>query len=212
MDNGPCPIYGNCQTMDNGQWTRIYGLIDLMVFLYICSPHWLKVIMPPQPSPQVYLCASQPASLAGSLTAVTLSPCHPLSLRFKPIEPPEKSSLPSRTFLEEEEEESPRVGSCRPLSQVADSGPKSKVNYPFISALPSLKIYPCMCGLNLEPDSRPGLSPVNPSSTPGALTSRGQPNKGPADDYPPSKPQGLPNPGLAEGPKQLLLQQRPLPP
>ena len=59
-----------------------------------------------------------------------------------------------------------------------------------------------MCGLNLEPDSRPGLSPVNPSSTPGALTSRGWPNKGPADVYPPPKQREQPHPGLAEGPKQ----------
>ena len=65
---------------------------------------------------------------------------------------------------EKKEEELPRLGSCRPLSRVADSGPKSKVNYPIISALPSLKLYPRMCGHILEPDSRSGLRPVNVSS------------------------------------------------
>ena len=34
----------------------------------------------------------------------------------KPTEPPYELSLPSRTFLDEEEEELPRVGSCRLLS------------------------------------------------------------------------------------------------
>lgn len=47
--------------------------------------------------------------------------------RSKPTEPPEKSSLLSRTFLEEEEEESPRAGSCRLPSRVAGSGPNTKV-------------------------------------------------------------------------------------
>ena len=84
---------------------------------------------------------------------------------------------------EEKEEDSPSFGSCRPLSRVADSGPKTKVNFPLISTCPSLMIYPHMCGLIPEPESRPGLSPVNPSSTPGALTSRGRPNKGPAEVY-----------------------------
>ena len=59
-----------------------------------------------------------------------------------------------------------------------------------------------MCGHIPEPESRPGLSPVNPSSTPGALTSRGRPNKGPADVYPLPKPKEQPHSGLAEGPKQ----------
>ena len=131
-------------------------------------------------------------------------------------EPPDNLSLQSRTHVvleeQEEEKESPSFGSCRPLSRVADSGPKSKVNNPFISAPPSLKIYPRMCGLNPEPDSRPGLSPVNPSSTPGALTSRGRPNKGPADGYLLPEPQERPHPGSAEGPKQPMLQQRPSPP
>ena len=88
----------------------------------------------------------------------------------KPTEPPNKSSLQSRihVILEEEdqekkEEDSPSFGSCRPLSRVADSGPKSKVKYPLISALLSLMIYPCMCGHTLEPNSRPGLRPVNAS-------------------------------------------------
>ena len=96
----------------------------------------------------------------------------------KPTEPPDKSSLQSRIhdILEEEdqekkEEDLPSFGSCRPLSRVADSGPKSKVRRPFILTLLSLMLYPRMCGLILEPESRPGLSPVNPSSTPGALTS-----------------------------------------
>ena len=74
----------------------------------------------------------------------------------------EKLSLQSRihVILEEEdkEEESPSFGRCRPLCRVADSGPKPKVNYPYISALPSLMIYPPMCGHALEPDSRLGLS------------------------------------------------------
>ena len=70
-----------------------------------------------------------------------------------------------------------------------------------------------MCGLISEPELRPGLSPVNFSSAPGALTTRGRPNKGPADVYPLLKPQELPHPGLAEGLEQLArLQQRPLPP
>ena len=96
----------------------------------------------------------------------------------KPTEPPNKSSLQSRihVILEEEdqekkEEDSPSFGSCRPLSRVADSGPKTKVNFPLNPALLSLMLYPRMCGLIPEPESRPGLSPVNPSSTPGALTS-----------------------------------------
>ena len=72
-------------------------------------------------------------------------------------------------------------------------------------------LYPRMCGLIMEPDSRPGLSPVNSSSTPGALTSRGRPNKGPADVYLLPEPQERPHPGSAEGPKQPMLQQRPLP-
>ena len=84
---------------------------------------------------------------------------------------------------EEKEEDSPSFGRCRPLSRVADSGPKAKVNNPYILALPSLKSYPRMCGLNPEPDLRPDLSPVIPSSIPGALMSQGWPNKGPADDY-----------------------------
>ena len=112
---------------------------------------------------------------------------------------------------EKKEEVSPSFGRCRPLSRVADSGPKSKVNRPFISTLLSLKIYPRMCGLIPEPDSTPGLSPVNPSSTPGALTSRGRPLKGPAEGYLLPEPQERPHPGSAEGPKQPMLQQRPLP-
>ena len=75
-----------------------------------------------------------------------------------------------------------------------------------------MKLYPRLCGLNSEPDSRPGLSPVNPSSTPGALTSRGWPNKGSADVYPPSKLREQPQPGFAEGLEQPVLQLRPLPP
>ena len=59
---------------------------------------------------------------------------------------------------EKKEEELPSFGRCRPLCRVADSGPKPKVNYPYISALPSLMIYPRMCGHVLEPDSRLGLS------------------------------------------------------
>ena len=45
-------------------------------------------------------------------------------------EPPDNLSLQSRIHVileEEEEKESPSFGSCRPLRQVADSGPKSKV-------------------------------------------------------------------------------------
>ena len=123
---------------------------------------------------------------------------------------------------EKKEEESPSFGSCRPLSRVADSGPKSKVNHPFISAFPSLKIYPRMSGLILEPDSRLGQRPVNASGAsanvstgtlPASGLSRGRPNKGPADDYPKPKPQEQPHPGLAEGPKQPKeLHQRPWPP
>ena len=100
---------------------------------------------------------------------------------------------------EKQVEELPSFSRCRLLCRVADSGPKAKVNSPFISSPPSLKLYPRMCGLNPEHVLRPGFSPVDPSSIPGVLTSRGQPNKGPADDYPPSKPQKLPHPGLAEG-------------
>ena len=75
----------------------------------------------------------------------------------------EKLSLQSRIHIileeeEDKEEESPSFGRCRPLCRVADSGPKPKVNYPYISALPSLMIYPRMCGHVLEPDSRLGLS------------------------------------------------------
>ena len=133
--------------------------------------------------------------------------------------PEPADSSASATFLprqrlgedqEKKEEESPRVGSCRPLSRVAGSGPKSKVNYPLISALPSLIIYPRMCGHILEPDSRPGLRPVNATSAP---TSGGRSNKGPADGYPLPKPQKRPHPGLAEGSKQpKKLQRRPSPP
>ena len=113
---------------------------------------------------------------------------------------------------EEKEEDSPSFSRCRLLCRVADSGPKAKVNSPFISSPPSLKLYPRMCGLNPEHVLRPGFSPVDPSSIPGVLTSGGRPNKGPADDYPPSKLQKLPHPGLAEGQKQpVQLQQRPLP-
>ena len=113
---------------------------------------------------------------------------------------------------EEKEEDSPSFGRCRPLSRVADSGPKAKVNYPYISAFPSLMIYPRMCGHVLEPDSRPGLRPVNASGAsanvptgtlPASGLSRGWPNKGPADGYPKPKPQEWPHPGLAEGPEQL---------
>ena len=96
--------------------------------------------------------------------ASVISGLNILRIINEPTKPSDKLSLPSRTFLEEEEEEeSPRAGSCRPLSRVAGSGPKSKVNYPLISALPSLIIYPRMCGHILEPDSRPGLRPVNAS-------------------------------------------------
>ena len=133
-------------------------------------------------------------------------------------EPPYNLFLQSRTHIvleeqEDKEKESPGAGSCRLLSRVAGSGAKPKVNHPLISPLPSLRLYPCMCGLNPEHVLRPGFSPVDPSSIPGVLTSRGWPNKGPADDYPPSKLQKLPHPGLAEGQKQpVQLQQRPLPP
>ena len=121
----------------------------------------------------------------------------------------EKLSLQSRIHIileeeEDKEEESPSFGRCRPLCRVADSGPRPKVNYPYISALPSLMISPRMCGLTSKPESRPGLSPINFSSAPGALTSRGRPNKGPADVYLPAKPSSppkLPQPGLAEGSK-----------
>ena len=100
---------------------------------------------------------------------------------------------------EKKVEDSPSFGRCRPLSRVADSGPKAKVNHPYISALPSLKLYPRMCGLNPEPDLRPDLSPVNHSSTPGALTLRGWPNKGPADGYLLPEPREQPHQlGLAE--------------
>ena len=140
---------------------------------------------------------------------------------------------------EEKEEDSPSFGRCRPLSRVADSGPKAKVNHPLISPLPSLRLYPRMCGLDPEPDLRPDLSPVNPSSTPGALMSQGRPNKGPADGYllpepqeqphqlglaevlpgrvrnlpgpRTSKPQKRPHSGSADGPRQPMLQQRSLP-
>ena len=113
---------------------------------------------------------------------------------------------------EKKEEDSPSFGSCRPLSRVADSGPKSKVKRPLMLTLLSLMIYPRMCGLIPEPESRPGLSPVYPSSTPGALMSRGRPNKGPVDDYLLPEPQERPHLGSAEGPKQPMLQQRPSPP
>ena len=66
----------------------------------------------------------------------------------KPTEPPDKSLLQSRIHIileEDQEEDSPSFGSCRPLSRVADSGPKTKVNFPLISALLSLKICPHMC-------------------------------------------------------------------
>ena len=73
----------------------------------------------------------------------------------------EKLSLQSRihVILEEEdkEEESPSFGRCRPLCRVADSGPKPKVKYPYILALPSLMICPPMCGYDLNPISRPDL-------------------------------------------------------
>ena len=76
--------------------------------------------------------------------------------------PPYNLFLQSRTHVvleeQEKEKELPSFGRCRPLSRVADSGPKPKVNYPYISALPSLMIYPRMCGHVLEPDSRLGLS------------------------------------------------------
>ena len=132
-------------------------------------------------------------------------------LQMKTFQPRQWSLAPRLGEDQEKQvEDSPSFGRCRPLCRVADSGPKAKVNYPFISALPSLKLYPRMCGLNSEPDSRPGLSPVNPSSTPGALTSRGRPPKGPADGYLLPEPQERPHPGSAEGPKQPMLQQRPL--
>ena len=75
----------------------------------------------------------------------------------------EKLSLQSRIHIileeeEDKEEESPSFSRCRPLCRVAGSGPRSKVIYPFISTLPSLMLYPRMCGHGLEPDSRPGLS------------------------------------------------------
>ena len=114
---------------------------------------------------------------------------------------PRQWSLAPRLGEDQEKqvEDSPSFGRCRPLCRVADSGPEAKVNNPFISAPPSLKVYPRMCGLNPEPDSRPGLSPVNPSSTPGALTSRGRPNKGPADGYLLPEPREQPHQlGLAE--------------
>ena len=120
----------------------------------------------------------------------------------RPTKPPDNLFLQSRIYVileEEEEKESPSFGRCRPLSRVADSGPKAKVNHHLISPLPSLRLYPCMCGLNPEPDLRPDLSPVNPSSTPGALTSRGRPNKGPADGYLLPEPREQPHQlGLAE--------------
>ena len=97
------------------QWTEIarlgQGQRTRIKFGFICSPP----IMPPAFPPGTGDCS------------LSLSPCHPLSLRFQPIETSEKSSLPSRTFLEEEEEESPRAGSCRPPSRVAGSGPNTKV-------------------------------------------------------------------------------------
>ena len=133
----------------------------------------------------------------------TFQPRQCLGEDLEDQEPPDNLSLQSRTHVvleeQEEEKESPSFGRCRPLSRVADSGPKSKVRRPFISTLLSLKKYPRMCGHIPEPESRPSLSLVNPSSTPGALTSRGRPNKGPADVYPPPKPREQPHPGLAEG-------------
>ena len=73
---------------------------------------------------------SQPGPADSSATA-TFQP--------KPTEPPEKLSLQSRAHVileeEDQEEESPSFGSCRPLSRVADSGPKTKVNFPLIWAL-----------------------------------------------------------------------------
>ena len=121
---------------------------------------------------------------------------------------------------------------------MAGSGAIPKVNHHLSSLLLSLMKYPCMFGLNPEQVLRPSSNPVNPLSTPGVLTSRGWPNKGPADVYLPSSPPKLPHPGLAEGsqlpvqlpqelpslsrelpsprpaicPKQPVLQQRPLPP
>ena len=117
----------------------------------------------------------------------------------RPTEPPDNLSLQSRTHVileeEEEEKESPSFGSCRPLSQVADSGPKAKVNYPIISALPSLKLYPGMCGHILEPDTRPGLRPVNVSSAATNASVHAL-----ADD--PGDRQERPQPGSADGPGQ----------
>ena len=136
---------------------------------------------------------------------------------------------------EKKEEVLPSFGSCRPLSQVADSGPKAKVNHPYILAVPSLSLYPRMCGPNPEPELRPGLSPVNPYSILGALMSRGRPHKGPADDHLLPEPRGQPQQvGLTEvlpgrvrnlpgprtsrhlepsdAPRQPLLQQRAAPP
>ena len=122
-------------------------------------------------------------------------------LQLRPLEShegdPSKRGLPMTTFQprqwslaprlgedqEEKEEDSPSFGRCRPLSRVADSGPKAKVNSPFISTLPSLRIYPRMYEPNPEPESRPGLSPVNPYSILGAMMSRGLPHKGPADGH-----------------------------
>ena len=114
----------------------------------------------------------------------------------------------------------PIFGRCRPLCRVADSGPKPKVKYPYISALRSLLIYPRMCGHVLEPDSRLGLSVPA-----GTLPVSGLPRRlryflGPRLPLQPPKElwQGSstsreqPHPGLAEDPKQPVLQQRPLPP
>ena len=96
---------------------------------------------------------------------------------------------------EEKEEDSPSFGRCRPLSRVADSGPKSKEKYHLILTLLSLMIYPRMCGHTLEPNSRPGLRPVYASGASASVPTGTLPASG--------LPQERPQPGLAEGPEQL---------
>ena len=112
--------------------------------------------------------ASTPAEEGASLDLSLALHCVPTNVPKRAtgsslVATKEKLSLQSRIHIileeeEDKEEESPSFGRCRPLCRVADSGPKPKVKYPYISALPSLMIYPPMCGHVLEPDSRLGLS------------------------------------------------------
>ena len=135
----------------------------------------------------------------------------------------------------------PSLSRCRPMSRVADSGPKAKVSHHLMLSLPSLRLCLPMCGLNLEPNLRSVLCPANHSSNPGPLMSRGRPHKGPADDHLLPEPRGQPQQvgfaevlpervrnlsgprpseprvqpqqlGLADDPRQPMLQQMAAPP